>query len=93
MMHNFTNSINFKTSSLKLQDFCQFDDITPVDIIEYTIGRRMMSVFQVRAMVYLVRWDVSSFSLHHFDFNLHSNYLFLVCANTFHLGLLLENPF
>jgi hypothetical protein len=77
MIHNFTNSINFKTSSLKLQDFRHFDDVTPVAIIEYTIGRRMMSVFQVRAMVYLVSWDVSSFSLHRFDFNLHSNYLFL----------------
>jgi hypothetical protein len=33
---------------------------TLVVIIEYTIGRRVMSSFQVRVMVYLVSWDVSS---------------------------------
>lgn len=77
MIHNLTNSINFKTSSLKLQDFCHFDDATLVAIIEYTIGRRVMSSFQVHVMVYVVSWDVSSLSLHHFDFDLHTNYLFL----------------
>lgn len=50
---------------------------TLVVIIEYTIGRRVMSSFQVRVMVYLVSWDVSSLWLHHFDFNLHINYHFL----------------
>lgn len=88
-IHNLTNSINFKTSSLKLQDFCHFDDATLVAITEYAIGRRMMSSFQVCAMMYLVNRDVSGLSLHHFDFNLHTNYLFLGLCKYIHLNFCL----